>query len=161
LNTTKKETVFILKLNVVSSIDFFFEDIQPVSINQNHIKKYINSLINNELKECGEISVVFCSDNYLLEMNKQYLNHDYFTDIITFDYVEGDTISGDLFISFDRIKENAEQFNTELVKEIYRVVFHGVLHLVGYNDKTDEEQSLMTEKENFYLKKVDFSAIEL
>jgi rRNA maturation RNase YbeY len=145
----------------VSSIDFFFEDIQPFSINQNHIKKYINELINTELKECGDISVVFCSDNYLLEMNKQYLEHDYFTDIITFDYVEGNTISGDLFISYDRIKENAEQFNTELVKETYRVVFHGVLHLVGYNDKTEAEQKVMTGKENFYLEKVNFSAIDL
>jgi rRNA maturation RNase YbeY len=145
----------------VSNIDFFFEDIQPISINQISIKKYVNNLINKELKVCGDISVVFCSDNYLLEMNKQYLEHDYFTDIITFDYVEGKTISGDLFISFDRIKENSKQFDTELVKEIYRVVFHGILHLVGYNDKTDAEQKLMTEKENFYLKKVDFREIKL
>ena len=145
----------------MSSVDFFFEDIQPFSIRKSHIKKHINNLIVNELKECGEISVVFCSDKYLLEMNKQYLNHDYYTDIITFDYVEGDKISGDLFISFERIIDNAKQFDSELVREVYRVVFHGVLHLVGYKDKTDNEQKIMTEKENFYLSEVDFSGIEL
>ena len=143
----------------MSSIDFFFEDIQPLSINKSHITKYINSLIINEIKESGDISVIFCSDDYLLEMNKQYLSHDYYTDIITFDYVEENIISGDLFISFDRINDNAKQLNIELVREVYRVVFHGVLHLVGYNDKTDDEQNVMTEKENFYLSEVDFSAI--
>jgi len=145
----------------VSSIDFFFEDIQTFSIQSNHIQKCINSLIFNELKELGDISVIFCSDEYLLKINKQYLSHDYYTDIITFDYVDENIISGDLFISFHRIKENAKQFNIELIREIYRVVFHGILHLVGYNDKTDDEQKLMTEKENFYLNEVNFSGIEL
>ena len=84
-------------------------------------------------------------------MNKEYLQHDYFTDIITFDYVEGNTISGDLFISVDRVKENAQKFNSSALKELYRVVFHGVLHLVGYNDKTDDEKLVMREKENYYL----------
>lgn len=145
----------------MSSIDFFFEDIQTFSIQSNHIHKCINSLIFNELKELGDISVIFCSDEYLLKINKQYLSHDYYTDIITFDYVDENIISGDLFISFHRIKENAKQFNIELIREIYRVVFHGILHLVGYNDKTDDEQKLMTEKENFYLNEVNFSGIEL
>ncbi|NOR75399.1 MAG: rRNA maturation RNase YbeY, partial [Draconibacterium sp.] len=99
----------------MSSIDFFFEDIQPFSIQNSHIHKYINKLIVSEIKECGDISVIFCSDEYLLEMNKQYLSHDYYTDIITFDYVDEDIISGDLFISFDRIKENAKDFDTELI----------------------------------------------
>jgi len=145
----------------VCDINFFFEDIQPFSIQKNHIEKYIKELISNEVKKCGEISIVFTSDNYLLEMNKEYLNHDYFTDIITFDYVENDLISGDLFISFDRLKENAEKFNIEVVREVYRVVFHGILHLTGYNDKTDEEQKIMTEKENFYLGKVDFRGVKI
>jgi probable rRNA maturation factor len=143
------------------SIDFFFEDIQPFKIHNNHIEKLINNLIINELKQLGDITVIFCSDEYLLDMNKQYLNHDYYTDIITFDYVEGDTISGDLFISFDRIKDNSKEFVNELIMEIYRVVFHGVLHLVGYKDKKDEEQVLMKEKENYYLGEVDFKGIEL
>lgn len=145
----------------MSSIDFFFEDIQPFSIQNNHIQKHVNGLIVNELKEFGDIAVVFCSDEYLLKMNKQYLSHDYYTDIITFDYVDENIISGDLFISFDRIIDNAKQFDTELIREVYRVVFHGILHLVGYNDKTAVEQKLMTEKENFYLSEVDFSGIEL
>ncbi len=146
---------------LVCDINFFFEDIQPFTIQKNHIVKYIKELIINEVKKCGAISVVFTSDNYLLEMNKEYLNHNYFTDIITFDYVENDLISGDLFISFDRLKENAEKFNIEVVKEVYRVVFHGILHLTGYNDKTDVEQKLMTEKENFYLGKVDFRGVKI
>jgi rRNA maturation RNase YbeY len=94
-------------------------------------------------------------------MNKQYLSHDYYTDIITFDYVEQNIISGDLFISFDRIMDNAEQYDIELIREVYRVVFHGVLHLIGYNDKTEDEQKLMTEKEDFYLSEVDFSTLKL
>ena len=145
----------------MSSIDFFFEDIQPFKIHNEHIEYQVNKLIINELKQLGDITVIFCSDEYLLDMNKQYLNHDYYTDIITFDYVEGDTISGDLFISFDRIKDNSEEFVNELITEIFRVVFHGVLHLVGYKDKSDKEQALMTEKENYYLGEVDFKGIEL
>ena len=145
----------------MSSIDFFFEDIQPFKIHNEHIENQINKLIINELKQLGDITVIFCSDEYLLDMNKQYLSHDYYTDIITFDYVEGDTISGDLFISFDRIKANSKEFVNELITEIYRVVFHGVLHLVGYKDKSDKQQALMTEKENYYLGEVDFKGIEL
>lgn len=145
----------------MSSIDFFFEDIQPFKIHNDHIGKQINKLIINELKQSGDITVIFCSDEYLLDMNKQYLKHDYYTDIITFDYVEGDIISGDLFISLDRIRDNSKMFANELLTEIYRVVFHGVLHLIGYKDKSDEEQALMTEKENYYLAEVDFKGIEL
>ncbi len=121
----------------------------------------IKYLVNNELKTLGNLSVIFCSDAYLLDINKQYLNHDYYTDIITFDYVEESVISGDLFISIDRISENAGEFSTSIIKELYRVVFHGVLHLVGYNDKTDTEQTLMTEKENYYLRKMEFKGLEL
>jgi probable rRNA maturation factor len=145
----------------VSCIKFFFEDIQPFLIHNNNIKKHINDLINSELNVCGDVSIIFCSDQYLLEMNKQYLKHDYYTDIITFDYVEDNVISGDLFISFDRIVDNAKELKVDLIKEVYRVVFHGVLHLVGYKDKTDEDQRLMTVKENFYLGEVEFRGKEL
>jgi probable rRNA maturation factor len=145
----------------VSCIEFFFEDIQPFLIHNNHIQKHINGLINSELNVCGDVSIIFCSDQYLLEMNKQYLKHDYYTDIITFDYVEDNVISGDLFISFDRIVDNAKELKVDLIKEVYRVVFHGVLHLVGYKDKTDEDQRLMTVKENFYLGEVEFRGKEL
>ncbi len=140
----------------MNSIEFYFEDVNPVSIHKKLLVLQLNSLIKNELKILGEVSVIFCSDEYLLQMNKEYLDHDYYTDIITFDYVEKEVISGDLFISLDRIRENAKNFKTSLLKELYRVVFHGVLHLVGYNDKTEEEQKTMREKENYYLGEVDF-----
>ena len=145
----------------MSTIEFFFEDIQAFSIHKNHFINHVNRLINNELKKCGDISIVFCSDKYLLDMNKQYLNHNYYTDIITFDYVQDNVISGDLFISFTRLMDNSETFDNELIKEVYRVVFHGVLHLLGYKDKTEDEKKLMTDKENYYLSEVDFSGKEI
>lgn len=107
----------------------------------------------------GNISLIFCSDNYLLDINIKYLNHNYFTDIITFNYVEGEIISGDLFISIDRVKENAIEFETMWIKELYRVIFHGLLHLIGYNDKTEEEKKIMKIKEDLYLSEVDFGGI--
>jgi rRNA maturation RNase YbeY len=145
----------------MNQIDFFFEDIEAISFHHNTLIEKVKYLINNEIKTIGDISVVFCSDDYLLAMNKEYLDHDYYTDIITFDYVEDNVISGDLFISIDRIKENAEQYSIKVLNELYRVVFHGVLHLVGYNDKTDEEQEIMTKMENYYLNEVDFREMEL
>jgi len=140
----------------VSDIQFYFEDVDPIEINQSHLNIEINELIVNEIKTPGEISVIFCSDDYLLKINKQYLNHNYYTDIITFDYVENSVISGDLFISIERVKENAGTYKTELITEIYRVVFHGVLHLTGYNDKSKQEKKVMKDKEDYYLKKSGF-----
>lgn len=145
----------------MSDIQFYFEDVQIPKINQENIKWNISGLIINELKDIGEISIICCSDEYLLKINEQYLNHNYYTDIITFDYVENSLISGDLFISIDRIKENAAKFGDSFLKEFYRVVFHGVLHLIGYKDKTDGEKAQMREKENFYLAKVDFTEEEI
>ena len=145
----------------MNSIEFFFEDIISIPIHEKILLLHLNSLIKNELRKTGDISVVFCSDEYLLEMNKEYLNHDYYTDIITFDYVEGETISGDLFISLDRVRENAKKFEISFLRELYRVVFHGTLHLVGYNDKSEEEQRIMRQKENYYLSEVDFEGLEL
>ena len=145
----------------MNKIEVFFEDTKPIKLKKSVLKKHIISLINNELKKPGSITIVFCSDNYLLEMNKKYLEHDYFTDIITFDYVENDVISGDLFISIDRVKDNAEKFNATFLNELMRVVFHGVLHLAGFKDKTTPDQQLMREKENFYLSGVDLSEMEL
>jgi rRNA maturation RNase YbeY len=144
----------------VSRIDFFYEDIKPLKIPIKILKKHVQSLIKTEGNKPGDITVVFCTDDYLLEMNRKYLNHDYFTDIITFDYVENDIISGDLFMSIDRINENAGTFETSFLKELFRVVFHGVLHLNGYKDKSEEDEKLMRAKENYYLSEVDFSEIE-
>ena len=140
----------------MSSITFFFEDISTFELDQDFAGRQIKQLINEEKKETGDISVIFCSDRYLLEMNKKHLNHDYFTDIITFNYVEDDVISGDLFISADRIRENAGKFNVTFHEELYRVILHGILHLVGYNDKTSEEKKVMKDKENYYLGKIEF-----
>ena len=142
-------------------MEYFFEDFETFNFHEKALSEGVKCLIYSEMKSIGDISVIFCSDKYLLEVNKQYLNHDYYTDIITFDYVEDVIVSGDLFISVDRIKENAIKYKSSVLRELYRVVFHGVLHLVGYNDKTDEEQDLMTKKENYYLSKVDFKKIEL
>lgn len=140
----------------MSSTTFFFEDISTFELDQDFAGRQIKQLINEEKKETGDISVIFCSDGYLLEMNKKHLNHDYFTDIITFNYVEDDVISGDLFISADRIRENAGKFNVTFLEELYRVILHGILHLVGYNDKTSEEKKVMKDKENYYLGKIEF-----
>ena len=145
----------------VSDIQFFFENVSPLKFNQQNLKWSVSGLVKKEFKNIGDISVIFCSDDYLLKMNEQYLNHYYYTDIITFDYVENSIISGDLFISIDRVKENAVKFDVSFVKELYRVVFHGVLHLTGYKDKTEKEKAIMREKENYYLDKVDFSAEEI
>ncbi len=130
--------------------NIFFEDINSFETG-NDIFKKLDFLIENENKKEGEINFIFCSDNYLLDMNKTYLKHDYFTDVITFDYCENEILSGDIFISIDRIKENAKLYNVSFNQELHRVMIHGLLHLVGYNDKTDEEQKEMTDKENEYL----------
>ena len=99
----------------------------------------------------GDITVIFVTDGYLLEMNKKHLNHDYYTDIITFDYCEGNIISGDLFISVDRVRENAATFDSPFLQELKRVMIHGVLHLCGHKDKTKEEEENMRSLENKYL----------
>ena len=101
----------------------------------------------------GEISVIFCSDAYLLDMNRKYLGHDYFTDIITFDYSEGEVLSGDLFISVDTVRSNASFYSAEFDDELDRVIVHGLLHLIGYDDHSEEEFAAMKEKENYYLSK--------
>ena len=110
----------------------------------------INSIIN-EGKKVGELSFIFCTDEYLLEKNIQFLDHDTYTDIITFDYCEGDIIIGDIFVSVERVIENANAFRVDFEDELDRVLIHGVLHLAGYQDKSKEEVNTMREKEDFYL----------
>ena len=131
-------------------INYFYEDIKEFSL-PSKINEWIKQTIENENKETAEINVIFCSDKYLLKMNKKHLKHDYFTDIITFDYCQGNLVSGDLFVSVDRVEENANKYDTDFTNELSRVIIHGVLHLIGYNDKTEKEQTIMTEKENYYL----------
>ena len=112
------------------------------------LKKWITYIIYAQNKRIGNLSYLFCDDAYLLNINKTYLNHDTFTDIITFDYVEGNVVSGDIMISVERVHENAVLFNTTFEQELRRVVIHGVLHLLGQADKTDEEAAEMRNKEN-------------
>lgn len=133
------------------SINFYFEEIEEFPIDQPKTIHWIENTIKNEAKETGEISFIFCNDDYLLSINQQYLEHDYYTDIITFDYVENDLISGDIFISVDRVNENAGKFQVSFENELNRIMIHGVLHLCGYKDKAVDEKKLMTSKEDYYL----------
>jgi rRNA maturation RNase YbeY len=132
-------------------IDFQFINKEIPGFNSEFFILSLSNVVKTELKELGDISIIFVSDQYLLEMNQKYLSHDYFTDIITFDYCEHNIISGDLFISVDRVKENADSFNVDELTEIHRVMIHGVLHLCGYKDKTEEEEKNMRLLENKYL----------
>lgn len=129
-------------------INFFNEDIGYIADNQNCISEWVESVIELFEKIPSEINIIFTSDSYLRDINIKYLSKDYFTDIITFDYVEENNISGDLFISIERIKENALSNDLSFKDELDRVIIHGVLHLLGFNDKTDEEKSLMRQKED-------------
>jgi len=115
------------------------------------IISWLDKSIRKEAHKPGDISYIFCSDKYLLKINRDYLNHDYYTDIITFDYSQGKTISGDLFISIDRVKENANQYKVSFQEELKRVMIHGVLHLCGYSDKSPRHARQMREKEDYYL----------
>jgi rRNA maturation RNase YbeY len=134
------------------SIQYFNEDIAFPKVKKRITSSWIKQVIFLEEKRVGDISFIFCSDEYLLDVNRKYLNHDYFTDIITFDDVEGDVINGDIFISVDRVKENSNEFATSFDDEVHRILIHGVLHLLGYKDKAKKDKNLMTEKEDFYLK---------
>lgn len=113
--------------------------------------QWLKLVAESEIKKIGSIAIIFCSDNYILDVNLKYLQHDYFTDIITFDYCEGNVLSGDLFISVDSVRENASFYGTEFSDELNRVIVHGLLHLIGYDDHTEDEQRVMREKENYYL----------
>ncbi|MCK5820811.1 MAG: rRNA maturation RNase YbeY [Bacteroidales bacterium] len=133
------------------AIKFHALDIPEPRFERKILKSGISWLIHEHKKDLGDIEVVFCSDNELLIMNKNFLDHDFFTDVITFDYSEGNYISGDIYLSIDRLKENAQQFRISLQDEIRRVVGHGVLHLIGFKDKTVPEKKIMTEEENKFL----------
>ncbi len=112
---------------------------------------WLRQVVQTEKRMIGDIGIQFCSDEHILSVNKEFLHHDYYTDVITFDYCEGDVISGDLVISVDSVADNASHFHTEFEEELNRVIVHGVLHLLGYDDHTLEDQKVMREKENFYL----------
>ena len=137
-------------------LEIVFEDVAVFSLEDSSILDWYTKVSLQEYKELGDVTIIFCSDDYLLEVNRQHLEHDYYTDIITFDYSDLPIVSGDLFISVDRVKENASDFNVSFEHELHRVIIHGFLHLCGYFDKTNEDQILMRSKENQALSLMGF-----
>jgi len=143
-------------MDIHSEFDFRSEDILFQLNKKPAIISWLSYSITSENKITGDISYVFCSDDFLHKMNIKYLNHNTLTDIITFDYCQGDLINGEMFISIDRIKDNAKDFDVSFEKELHRVMVHGIMHLCGYKDKTVEDQNVMSFKEDFYLNLREF-----
>jgi len=139
-------------------ISYYVEDISFKFSKKRECNNWIKSAIIEETlnkpKIAGNICVIFCSDEYLLSMNKQFLSHEYYTDVITFDNSEEDLISGDIFVSIDSVRNNAKYYKQEFLYELHRVIIHGILHLLGYKDKTVKQKTLMRERENFHLHKM-------
>ncbi len=138
-----------------NSIDFFAENIDFQLDTPDSVATWLKSVLLSEHKRLDAISYIFCDDSFLLEINKTYLNHDDLTDVISFPY-ESDPLEGDIFISIDRIKDNALTLNNSFINELHRVMVHGLLHLAGYDDKTPLLKEQMTEKETFYLNQRTF-----
>lgn len=134
------------------AITYQTDGVEIPAITQQEISSWIRKVAASYEKKVGEIAYIFCSDKKILEVNRTYLQHDYYTDIITFDYTERNRISGDLFISLETVKSNAEQFNTPYEQELYRVIIHGILHLCGIDDKGPGEREIMEAEENKALK---------
>lgn len=118
------------------------------ALKRREVNAWIRAVAQKYEKKVGDVAYIFCNDDRILEVNREYLQHDYYTDIITFDYTEGNRISGDLFISLDTVRTNAEQFGTAYEQELYRVIIHGILHLCGINDKGPGEREIMEAAEN-------------
>ena len=137
-------------------IHFHNADTSYVLKNKRSISSWIRLVIKEEEKQLEEISYVFCSDDYLLKINQEHLNHNTYTDIITFDYTEGEVISSEIYISVDRVKENAKNLSITAPDEMHRIIIHGVLHLCGYQDKSEQLAKEMRSKEDYYLTKRDF-----
>jgi rRNA maturation RNase YbeY len=136
------------------NVIFFNEGIDFPNIDTMKIIKWVNQVVEFYSKIAGDINYIFCSDDYLLEINTKYLEHDFYTDIVTFNYCEDNLISGDIFISLDRVKENATEYNTQ-DSELLRVIIHGVLHLIGLDDHSDEERLIMRKAEDDAIKSFD------
>ena len=132
-------------------IRYFQEDIRFELKQKMLNNRWLKMVAGSEMRRLGAINIIFCSDNYILDVNMKYLKHDYFTDIITFDYCEKDVLSGDLFISIDSVRENAQFYGTEFADELNRVMVHGLLHLIGYDDHSEADIAVMRQKENYYL----------
>ena len=138
-------------MNPKISIFFISEDVSFDLDHKESFQAWLQKVVSMEEKVIGEISYVFCSDNYLHKINLEYLGHDTYTDIITFDYCVGNVINSDIFISIERVKENGIKFHASFQNELSRVMVHGVLHLLGYSDKSHRDKEVMRAKEDFYL----------
>ena len=139
-----------------------FEEIPGLKVSgKRQVNAWIKDCVRKEHRKAGTINIILVSDKRLLEINRTYLNHNYYTDIITFNYNQKDVISGDLYISLKRVIENAKEFNISEVNELLRVIIHGVLHLIGYNDKKKNEQGIMRGKEDLYLKGIEEGGIKI
>ena len=137
---------------------FFHKENVSFSINEELVVKWLDESVKPLGFVIGELSFIFCSDEYLKEINVKYLNHDFFTDVITFDYSKEKLLFGDVYVSTDRVKENAKTYNSSFNKELFRVIIHGVLHLCGFNDKTKKEKTLIRSKENEALSTIDWKS---
>ncbi len=144
----------------LAMIRFFSNEIDFKIASPSKVKQWILNVINNYGYKAGNLNVIFCSDDYLLQINKEFLQHDYYTDIITFDYTEGDILSGELYISIHSVLANAQEYNQPQARELMRVVIHGFLHLMGFDDHTEEEQQIMHAKEDQALELFDFNSFK-
>lgn len=129
-------------------VTYFTQDIPFAFKSKRLTSRWLKTVAEGEGKQLGDIAIIFCSDNYLLDFNKKFLHHNYYTDIITFDYCEGNKLSGDLFISVDSVRANAAEYGSTFEEELNRVIVHGLLHLMGYDDHSDEDITQMRAKEN-------------
>jgi probable rRNA maturation factor len=136
-----------------SKVCFFFHLVNPRLTHRTVLKKNIQSVFKREGKKLESLNYIFCSDKVLLKINRKYLKHDFYTDIITFDLSEKEAVKAEIYISIDRVSENARKLGVLFKSELHRVIFHGVLHLCGYNDKTKAEMKKIREKEDHYLNK--------
>lgn len=132
-------------------VEYFSEDTTFVFKGKVRNNKWLRLVAESEIRRLGHINIIFCSDNYILDINQRFLEHDYFTDIITFDYCQKDVLSGDLFISVDSVRENSIEYGTEFSEELSRVIVHGLLHLIGYDDHNAKDKKIMRQKEDYYL----------
>jgi probable rRNA maturation factor len=135
----------------MKKINIYFENIPSIKLPKRKVTDFVREISKAEDFLYGEINFIFCNDYYLLQINKQFLKHDFYTDIITFDYTKDKKISGDIYLSFERMEENANIFRNSIMDEILRVMIHGILHLIGYKDNTKIEKKLMKEMEDVYL----------
>ena len=136
-------------------IEYFSEDIDFPDIDTKLISTWVEDVIMDYSRQLGEIAYIFCSDDYILQVNNDYLKHDYFTDVITFDYCEDNRVSGDLFISLQTVKSNAEKYDQDYALELHRVIIHGILHLCGLKDKTEKDALMMRDAEDKALQKLN------